>query len=1485
MKPLKNANLKKRVLATMVSATVAFGGVAVAAPTADADPRITNMYSALDNVDNGAALEYNKKQSVDRSVDLMSTVYGPGWCIDAHLDVPQSNTAYDIRKLDGTSGFYGFNGDPNSGARIHPDIQKAAINLTKSMLDSYYDGQTEEVRKKNFALQALLSNNLHMLDMMRGYIEGGVTYRSGKKPPEVSQQEFLQWTGFNIGRSYENPLGQSKFYLIKNEQAFSQLKVKSGEYVTVLVPKSYNVYEDLNKEPTNQRIVIIAQPGLEGYEPHRKIVRETVTETPDPTTVTVDRTPETVTVTERVQPTTQVNVETQPTVTRTKYVQPVRNVTVTETPAEVTETAYEQPEMSGVTETFTRQVEPTTVTETAPQETITEYKGEPTTVTETVTETPTVTADASTATSTATETAEPVYVTETVTQPEKTETKTVTAAPKTVVSTVHTTQTNVTEVERTSVVERYYRDYKFAYDFDGKTGNSENIDVNGLGDWTIDFIDDSNGLVKVEKKIVDGKSVLEITPLREGRGTVRIVVVDAEGNRNEYSINVVNEKTEDIVENEVVVNNHFFNVGTSNLQQTIPVPEGWDYEIVEGGNYITTEQVNGGLNLKVNEGVLSGTVKISVFEKVDGEKTGFQNNYVFNIDAKQDSTNQFRVIGNENSYKLEVANVEEKPKIVSGDEALIESIEQDEDGYWIVTPAKDANGQVVIEATDKDGKVYKINLTIKPGLNVQVKYGTYFMDEGGTAEIPGGEDYKIEPADGGDLNDDNWTVTEEGDTFKVTNVTSGTRIFNVYTEIDGEKIIVGVYTLVAKPAQQEKFDPIPTTKNIKDRQTVIITPGKAGSGVNSVKITEGENNATIIKENGEYRILPKQGFEGKIVVEEFVTNAETGEDETIAIHTINVEKSAPSETKESLKANEQANFELDNKDKQSLSIVKGEDLIDAGRSNLQKGEIYFAPNANGEVVIEVLNSRGIAIDRYIYTVTPAEVVKETFDLNNRSTAGINLPGGYKYKVVKGEDLITVEKVDGELKVTPKDGAQGTAIIEVTDENGNVLYRYEFIVDGTNNGSDNSTLNNSFKLTEKGTFKVTRRNDNKIVVQSGGDYVKVVKDDKDEYVLQPKGPDSVGRTVTVVETRDNVVVKRHEIEIVAEPTPLGYREERRVIVDKIKGEIIKGNPTGDFRVLRGEDLIREKKVVNGELTVIPLEDKVGTILVEELDSKGNPVGVYELEVPPTTSHGTSDYGITVPKGNEKQGWKFDVKGGSNNVEINLCKDKDCTNPERLDDKWVKVVRTEDGAKVEILPGAPLDGVTHIELVGIRDGIRGNVEQTIDVTVENGTKVNNGSSELDGKCIASLVGLSAPLLLAIPLGILSQVQIPGLEGLSAQVNNAIRETNDRIQRGLGIYDNDRAQRAAGLQGAFNVANPEMLQLAGGSLAAITIGLFLVDGVLRACGKEEMTSSYKLGEATGQDWLMYGSSGKPAEDAAANESESSSGSSAEGSANAEK
>ena len=1447
---MKNANLKKRVLATMVSATVAFGGVAVAAPSADADIRITSQYSQLTDDDRSAAVKYNQTKTVNREMNMMDTTFGPGWCIDAHLPVPQGDTQYEVRKLDGTSGFYGFNGNLGGDLNIHPDIEKAAINLTKSMLDSYNAGNNQEVQKKNFALQALVSNNLDILDLMRGYIRGNATIDGN--PPRVTTAEFLQWTGFQIGANYQAPEGQSKFYLVKNDQAFSKLNVKGGEYVTVLVPKTYNVHQNLAQEPTNQRIIIIAQPGLDGYAPEvpGKVV-ETKTVTPEPTTVTETVPGSTVTITNRVVPVDNRTEHVQPTVTKTEYVQPVENVTSTVQQPDVTVTSHARPEITGVTETYTRPAETVTETVTLPQQTVTVRKSTPvvTTVTETVK--PTVTETAPDQTAVVTETAEPVYETVTVTGAPTTSTVTETAAAKTETSTVRVTKTNVKEVERTSIVERYYRHYNYAFDF-YTSGKEQQIPVEKLGDWKIEFVDDANGLVKVEKKIVDGKAVLNIVPVKEGRGTVRVIVVDEQGNRSEFTINVVNEKTEQITVTDVTQNNHYFNVGVADLEHTIPVPEGWDYEIVEGGNAITTEEQGGNVVVKTNEGVKKATATIRVFDK-----TGNENNYIFNIDAA-DRFTQTRVIGNANSYKLEVDGVTEEPKVVKGGD-LIEKIEKGADGYWVITPKSGMTGEAVITAVDGDGNTHTFTLVIKDGTNVLVDVQTYRITEGGNVEVNvEGDDFFLEPADKGSFQTANWDIQETDSGYTIVNKTNDTATFNLYKKDPNAKdgrIIVGVYTVVAKPQEAEDYTPPTVTQDIVDRNTLTLTLGDKDR--NSIEITEGEDNVTVVDNgDGTFSIMPKPGFTGTVKITE---NAKDGRGGTrpVAYYVINVTEGDVEEKVEDAKADSLVRFS-GVKDGQELRVVEGENLIDWDNTNLKKGEVYFVPGADGRVVIENLNSRDLPFQRFIFNVTPVAAKEETINLEGNSSAQLTIPAELEYEVT-GDDIFDVVRDGNQLTITPKDGAKAGTSTIVVKKGDNVYYRYTLNYTPREGGDGQSTINNDFKISADGSFKIIRVNDNGIKVISGGEWVNEPKEVNGEWILTPKGPESVGKTVTVVETRGDVIVKRHNITITPEPTPLKFTEERRVVVESMDGRVIPGE--GNTIVpRRGYDAIFEtKELPGGGIEFVPQPNKTGVVYIDELDRDGNPVRVIELEAPASSEGSEAPVPDVNWTGNKDKGYEITVTGGANSVEINLCNDAKCTNPKRLDDKYVKV---KDG-KLTILPGAPLDGVDHIELVPIHNGIVTDVTVKVPVTSE-GAAPAQGSSELDGKCIASIVGLSAPLLLAIPLGILSQVQIPGLEGVSAQINGAIREANDRIQRGLGIYDEDRARRAAGFQGAFNVQNPEMLGMAAGSLAAITLGLLIVDGVMRACGQEEMTSSYKIGEATGSEFLMHGSSGKPAESA---------------------
>ena len=1321
---LHNANLKKRIMATMVAGAVAFGGAAAVAPAADADVRITSQYSTLDSAVEQVAVDYNLKQEWNRDSGQYQTPFGPGWCIDRHLDVPRTNTAYEVRKLDGTSGFYGFNGDMGGNLKIDEDIERAAINLTKLMLTDVKQGKNADAKAKNVALQALLSNNKETLNLLRGWVAGSRNVHvPGVKP--VTPQQFLQWTGFEVRKSYFEQSGQANYYLAKNDAASSRLNVKDGEYVTILLPRSYNVYEDLSKEPTNQRIVTIAQPGLEGFEPDVK-------EEPKPST--------------------------------------------------------------------------STTTTVAPG--------------------PTVTATA-----------------------------TATAAPETKVESTTVTSTQREEKTTTKVVERYFRHFSYAFDF-RFSEKSEEIEVKDLGSWEIDFVDDSNGLVEVTKEVrEDGTAILKITPKKEGSGKVRIVVVDNEGNRHEYVIDVVNESTTVETTGEVTVNNHYFNVGVSGVNQSIDIPAGWDYEIVAGNGLVTTEEKDGKLNVKINDGVLRGNVKIVVFEKDDkGEKTGNKNVYEFNIDATSDKYTQTRVIGNANSYKLDIeADIPNKPEIVSGED-LIESIEK-RDGSWIITPKPNAEGKVVLKAVDADGNTYTYTLDIKPGANVLVDVETHLIEEGTTVDVKAGKDWKLELT-GGDEANWEWEKTDGG--FKINNKVNGTGIFNLYAPDENAKdgrVLVGVYTIVAKPKEEDAQYEVPKfTQDLEDRNTAQFKPGNEG---NTFEIIEGEDNATLIKtEDGKFRVLPNPGFEGKIVVAEKSPNGKT-----VAEWTLNVTKGDVKEQQVDAESKDELNISVKNQ-----RIVKGEHLIE----RIENGKVYFKEDAEGQVIIENLNSRDLPFQRWTIDVTPSAPREENIKLEGSSKLTLTLPEGSDYEVTD-DSLVDVTKDGNTIVVTPKDGAEGTTQVKVKNDRGvYVIYNIDVVPGANGNGGSSESREQNFQLTVDGSFTITRINKNDIRVENGEEHVNVELDEKTgKWVLTPKGKDSVGKTVTVVEVdKSGKVVKRHTIEIVEQPTPLKFVEERVVYERDINDKIVPGK-NNTLHVVRGKDLITNAAPDSkGQLFIQPTEDKHGTILVEERDSKGNPVRLVEMEIPRASE------GLTPPqldwKGTPDKGIDINVKGGENSVEVYVCYNDDCTKKKRLEPG--KEIEVGEDGKLRVLPGAHLDGGKKLMVVPVENGkVIDKDKVIINITQQDTTVQEQGSSsELDGKCIASLVGLSAPLLLAIPVGILSQVQIPGLEGVSAQINNAMREANDRVQRGLGIYNEDRAQRAAGFQNAFQGVNTEQLGMAAGALGAITVGLLIVDQVMRACGQEESTSSYQLGKATDSDFLMYGSSGKPSKTEAENSEE---------------
>ena len=276
---------------------------------------------------------------------------------------------------------------------------------------------------------------------------------------------------------------------------------------------------------------------------------------------------------------------------------------------------------------------------------------------------------------------------------------------------------------------------------------------------------------------------------------------------------------------------------------------------------------------------------------------------------------------------------------------------------------------------------------------------------------------------------------------------------------------------------------------------------------------------------------------------------------------------------------------------------------------------------------------------------------------------------------------------------------------------------------------------------------------------------------------------------------------------------------------------------------------------------------GDKYVEEFTLKANPTVTYLVGGFGVMEDGCDQAGILVQKCDftlEKQpDGSVIVIFNINNVTNVSIKESGYKTEQRPDGTWI--ITTTDGKPVtgNVTLNYNVGGKQYSKVI--------NITTNNNSTLSSGNQLSSGKgqagegSSVDGKCIASIVGLTAPLLLLIPLGILSQVQIPGFEHVHVQLNEAMRAINDEAQRTFGIHDADRSRRANSLaeqaQAAAAQAGP-MIGAAAGALGAVAVALTLGDLAMRACGYEEQTSSYKIMKATG----MEGSSKDQEKDPAA-------------------
>ncbi|OIR43655.1 hypothetical protein BJP07_06645 [Corynebacterium sp. NML130628] len=1492
-------------MAGLVTGVMAVGTVHVAAPNASADLAVTSQYEQLDpatlqQVKQEQALWAKKyPRDIDKDTDLLATQYGPGWCIDWGIGNPWDNpSGYSYRKLTGKSGHFGV------GEGINKDVEKGAINLMQAVLKDQREGNFAGVKQKMTWMQALLSNNPDSLKLVRE----GIYH----KPDQAKM--FTQLTGFKVERiPGTRQHSASTYYITTDEAAIAEIrkKVSDEQFLVVLVPNNYNLSLSYTRQYTTQRLIIPSQPGLEKPKPPKpstpKYTNTTVT-LPKSTVTTVTQVPgTTVTRWEKVPPITSETTTTLPPSTITKTVTPEPSTYVTTVrkngdPFTTTRTTTPEPYVTTstipgkevkTTTTVTESPVVTTVKEHTTPTTLTEYTTVPTTV-EVV---PSDVTETTTAQSTTTTTSTNVNVKEIIREYETQIVKEVHEIHNTI-DIRHKDEKKILDmgdlkkqgyswritrggdlviVDRdknnnliikpkdgfkgSGVVEIVVTDengneYIYELQINDRTGEIEHLNkiVNNYFYNINQGGSDRTKLIKIEKgdkfEVLKGGDIAKV----EDDGAGNIVVTPKDKNvQGEVHVKVT---SKDGVEKENIITIENFNSTYKVTREIADTSVGYverrggtKYEITSDQNKVIKEIVKDGDNWKIvpNEGS-EGEAHVTFVDE-NGRK------YEFTFIVKKDPNAgpDIRDVIINHDGKVEIDKQDKLTAKIVGNGTDYATLTE-ENGKWVIKPTEAAANasdvsKVVVQVHDEKGELRGVwNIQINPARNADS-----LDKETRSRDVI---DRSLMTIRTGDEKNNNLRVVKGEDLI----ISAGEEKKNANGDITdmrfrfkpGAEGIVRVQETIRWYSIDDQNQP-------KDHGNAELAyPDMVGD-----KIKHDPNNG-----NKPYV---------ELVVTEWVVKVKPGE---------------VKELKHDITTDNDMAIQGTN-----LKLVKGGELLQSKPEDGSTMELKPLRNADGEVVVENRTKDGYIFERYTFNLKPGRDTNKTIE-RTITTDGVAKLARYEgdkiFKLLDGSiasadstgataegksnltDITTkmseffeVSEQGSAFAVKPKESAVGkTFTFQVADDRG-VYANYVFTV-GAGDGKGARTLD----LPETSEFRALEINPNTIVWASGAENFETKTVDSGsvnsegqkltEWVAKPKAG-TAGKSGVVQEIDPNGnVVARYTLNI----KPGKERKYKEINTGALVGQDVEfapADPKNTFVVSKGADLV-SSSAKDGKFVVTPKPAAAHqTIVVEERNPSGDLVTKYNVSVLPQGWSTSAGANIADPKGlfkvtrNEKGEYIIEVNPESKSkfdfskLQFNI------KNKERTEDKNgnFEKPRFENGKW--ILP-PKVDGEYWLDIL-----VEGNALQSTPLNTRTDVKITvdqSGSSNAnfkDPKCIAGLVGMASPLLLMVPLAILSQVRVPGLEHLNAQVNAAIKRANDDIQRGLGIYDRDRAETAAGLQGAFQVANPQMLGLAGGALGAITAGLLIADLVLRSCGVDEATSSYQLGKATGNQTLIDGSSKK--------------------------
>ena len=272
----------------------------------------------------------------------------------------------------------------------------------------------------------------------------------------------------------------------------------------------------------------------------------------------------------------------------------------------------------------------------------------------------------------------------------------------------------------------------------------------------------------------------------------------------------------------------------------------------------------------------------------------------------------------------------------------------------------------------------------------------------------------------------------------------------------------------------------------------------------------------------------------------------------------------------------------------------------------------------------------------------------------------------------------------------------------------------------------------------------------------------------------------------------------------------------------------------------------------------------TVPVSEDAKPGDEITVPVDVTHPDGSTDTVDVTVTVddPDTNEPD-WKDSKTTPDEPVEI----DKDSNSGDVKPGTTVEVTdgpgtaEIDEDGKITVKPDEDAKPGDKI-VVEVKDP-EGKVIDTVEIAIEekdeSGSSITDGSSILDGssnvdweRCAPAAAGLGLPLLFLLPIGLASQMNIPGFSPLVKQVsaqidgiNRQLGQKNAALQKQLGIFNGPLAKQASQIDLMLKKVSPEAGRIGGGialaAAGALALGL-LINSCAPGAGSSSSSSSSK-------------------------------------------